>query len=232
MPAVGRARGRASTSSSLMRRARQRRGRRPGRGVGRAGRPLARQHAVAGSADDPGTRRRSRMWIRIARRAARRPGAAPRRLHLRQRHQPARGHPGRPRREPGPRPRWPRSTTRSGSTGRSGPTSGGSTTSGSPSAPGGAASRSGAVFTEDGSLGAPRWRRRGSSGPGPSITLDVIHWISHDTPSAELRLGTPVTDEHSCERCDRASCPCGPPTCACALLRSCSPCRGACRGRP
>ena len=74
---------------------------------------------VAGTGLDPDRRQ-----------AQRRPARAPRAVHLRQRREPAGRDAGCARRRTPRTPRWPRSTTRSGSTGRSAPTSGGSTTSG------------------------------------------------------------------------------------------------------
>ena len=78
---------------------RQRRGRRAGQGVGRARRPLARQHPLRARA-----RRRPRLpgpdVDPAARGAARRPGHPRRRVHLRQRRQPARLDAVGPRRQP------------------------------------------------------------------------------------------------------------------------------------
>ena len=97
--------------------------------MGRARRPLRRQ-LLPGPDRRPGAPGPRPALDPGQRPAVRRPAAAPRGVHLRQRHDPARLDAGAARRaHHQPRAcRSPRWTTRSGSTGRSGPTSGGSTT--------------------------------------------------------------------------------------------------------
>ena len=140
----------------------------------RARRPLPRQLPVRPRAATPQHPSQARMWIRID------GGARP---TTRVEHLAAftyasdisllgaslAAHDARP----GRAPRWPRSTTRSGSTGRSAPTSGGSTTSGRRRAYGGRGLSLGRVFTQDGTLvatvaqeGLIRQRADSYEGPG------------------------------------------------------------------
>ena len=136
----------------VMRRRRQRRGRRARQGVGRARRPLARQHPLR-----PRARRRPRLAGPDVGPAAR--GAAAttrrvhaRRLHLRQRREPARLDAVGPRRATRRRPRWPRSTTRSGSTGPFRADEWWLYDQWSPSAQGARGLAFGRIFTDDGTL--------------------------------------------------------------------------------